>query len=72
MAASNSVEDPSQLAFFRLKRLLDVVGCGTITGFTVTHIDAVCAGWDPEPISHIFPKCLKIQDEIRVVSILHC
>ena len=42
MAASNSVENPSQLALFRLKRLLDVVGCGTISGFTVTHIGRCC------------------------------
>ena len=42
MAASNSVENPSQLAFFMLKRILDVVGCGTITGFTVTHIGRCC------------------------------
>ena len=38
MAASNSVENKSQLDFFMLKRLLDVMGCGTITGFTVTQI----------------------------------
>ena len=42
MAASNSVENPSQLAFFWLKRLLDVVGCGTIIGFTVTQIGRFC------------------------------
>ena len=42
MAASNSVENPFQLAFFRLKRILNVVGCGTITGFTVTHIGPCC------------------------------
>ena len=42
MAESNSVENLSQLAFFRLKRLLDVVGYGTITRFTVTHIWRCC------------------------------
>ena len=60
MAASNSVETPSHLAFLRLKRLLDVVGCGTIGGFTVTHI-GWCVGWDPEPISHAYPICLTTQ-----------
>ena len=42
MASSNSVENPSQLAFFMLKRILDMVGCGTITRFTVTHIKRCC------------------------------
>ena len=42
MAALNSVENPSQLAFFRLNRLLDALGSGTITGFTVTHIGRGC------------------------------
>ena len=42
MAASNSVEKPSQLAFFRLKRFLDVVGYGPILWFTVTQIGQCC------------------------------
>ena len=42
MAESNSVENPSQLAFFRLKRLLDVVRYGTMIGFTVTQIGQFC------------------------------
>ena len=42
MAASNSVENPSQLAFFMLKRLLDVVGCCKITRFTAAHIERCC------------------------------
>ena len=42
ITASNSVENPSQLAFFGLKRLLHVVGCGTITWFTVIHIGRCC------------------------------
>ena len=33
---SRSAENPSQSAFFRLKRLLNVVGCATITWFTLT------------------------------------
>ena len=44
MVASNSVENLPQLAFFRLKRLLDVVGYGTITGFTFTRIGCYVRG----------------------------
>ena len=36
MAASNSV------SFLQVKRLLGVVSCGTITGFTVTRIGRCC------------------------------
>ena len=35
---SRSAENPSQSAFYRLKRLLNVVGCATITGLTLTQI----------------------------------
>ena len=38
MAAFNVVEAPTQLALFRLNRLLDVVGCGTIIGLTITQL----------------------------------
>ena len=39
---SRSAENPSQFAFFRFKRLLNVVGCATITGFTLTQIGRCC------------------------------
>ena len=40
MASSKSVEKSSHLAFLRLKRLLNGVGCGTITGWTLdSHTD---------------------------------
>ena len=39
---SRSAENPSQSAFFRLKRLLNVVGCATITGFTLTDWAMLC------------------------------
>ena len=42
MASSKSVEKSSHLAFLRLKRLLNGVGCGTITGWTVTQIGRCC------------------------------
>ena len=42
MASSKSVEKSSHLAFLRLKRLLNGVGCGTITGWTVTQIGRFC------------------------------
>ena len=42
MAPSKSVETPSQLAFLRLKRLLGVVGCGTIVDFTAAQIGRCC------------------------------
>ena len=42
MASSKSVEKSSHLAFLRLKRLLNGVGCGTITGWTVTQIGWCC------------------------------
>ena len=38
MASSKSIEKSSQLAFLRLKRLLNGVGCGTLTGWRVTQI----------------------------------
>ena len=44
MAASKSVETPSKLAFFVLKRLLGVVCCGTITRFIVTYIGRYVRG----------------------------
>ena len=56
---SRSAENPSQSAFFRLKRLLNVVGCPTITGFTLTQI-AQCCVWgigsrtDFSPIFEMF------------------
>ena len=53
---SRSAENPSQSAFFRLKRLLDVVGCETITGFTLTQIRRCCV-WgigSRTAFSHIF------------------
>ena len=42
MASSNSVEKSSHSDFLRLKRLLNEVGCGTITGWTVTQIWRCC------------------------------
>ena len=42
MASAKSVEKLSHLAFLRLKRLLNGVGCGTITGWTVTQIGRFC------------------------------
>ena len=42
MASSKSVEKLSHLAFLRLKRLLNRVGCGTITGWTDTEIGWCC------------------------------
>ena len=53
---SRSAENPSQSAFFRLKRLLNVVGCATITGFTLTQIGRCCV-WGVglrTDFSHIF------------------
>ena len=46
MELTYSVESLSQFVFFRLKRLLDVVGCGTITRFTVTHIGLMLCARD--------------------------
>ena len=42
MASSKSVEKSSNLAFLVLTRLLNGVCCGTITGWTVTHIWQCC------------------------------
>ena len=42
MASSKSVEKSSHLAFLRLKRLLNGVGSGTITGWAVTQIGRCC------------------------------
>ena len=42
MASSKSIEKSSHLAFLGLKRLLNEVGCGTITGWTVTQIGRCC------------------------------
>ena len=42
MASSKSVDKSSHLAFLRLKRLLNGVGYGTITGWTVTQIGRFC------------------------------
>ena len=42
MASSKSVEKSSRLAFLRLNRLLNGVGCGTIVGWTVTQIRRCC------------------------------
>ena len=53
---SRSAENPFQSAFFRLKRLLNVVGGATITGFTLTHIGQRCV-WgigSRTDFSHIF------------------
>ena len=53
---SRSDENPSQSAFFRLNRLLNVVGCATITGFTLTQIGQCCV-WgigSRTDFSHIF------------------
>ena len=56
MAVSNSVENPSQLVFFRLKCILDVVGCGTRTVFTVKYIGRCCVRrmGSRTDFSHIF------------------
>ena len=52
---SRSTENPSQSASFRLKHLLYVVGCATITGFTLTWGYVVCWGiWPRTDFSHIF------------------
>ena len=55
---SRSAENPSQSAFFSLKRLLNVVGCSTITGFTLTQIGrGRCCVWgigSRIDFSHIF------------------
>ena len=53
---SRSAENSSQSAFFRLKRLLNVVGCATIIGFTLTQIGRCCVWWigSRTDISHIF------------------
>ena len=51
------VEYPNQSAFLRLKRLLYGVGCGTITGFTETHIGR-CWVWGTGSridFPHMFP-----------------
>ena len=69
MAASNSVENLSQLAFFRLKSILDVMGYGTIIGFKVTQIGQCCVreiGFRTD-FSHISEM---FEDKIRVVSLL--
>ena len=53
---SRSAENPFQPAFFRLKRLLNVVGCATITGFTLTQIGRCCV-WgilSKTAFSHLF------------------
>ena len=53
---SRSAENHSKSAFFRLKRLLNVVGCATITGFTLTQIGR-CYVWgigSRTDFSHIF------------------
>ena len=53
---ARSTENPSQSAFFRLKRLLNVVGCATITGFTLKQIGRCCV-WgigSRTDFSHIF------------------
>ena len=42
MYSSKSVEKSSHLAFSMLKRLLNGVCCGTITGWTVTQIRRCC------------------------------
>ena len=42
MASSNSVDKSCHLAFLRLKRLLNGVGCGTISGWTDTQIGRCC------------------------------
>ena len=41
---SRSTENPSQSAFFRLKCLLNVVGCAKITGCILTQIGGVVYG----------------------------
>ena len=53
---SRSAENPFQSAFFMLKRLLNVVGCATITGFTLTQLGRYCV-WgigSRTDFSHIF------------------
>ena len=53
---SRSAENTSQSAFFRFKRLLNVVGCATITGFIMTQIGRCCV-WgigSRTDFSHIF------------------
>ena len=53
---SNAAENPSQLPFFTLKRLLNVIGCTTITVFTRTLIEWCCV-WvigSRTDFSHIF------------------
>ena len=42
MASSKYVEKSPYFVFLRLKRLLNGVGCGTITGWTVTQIGRFC------------------------------
>ena len=52
---------PNQSAFLRLKCLLNGVGCGTITGFTVTHIGQ-CWVWgigSRIDSSHMFPMLVE-------------
>ena len=77
MAASNSIENPSQLAFLQLKRLLDVVACDTITRFTVTYIGQCCVrgmGSRTEFLTHI-RDVWRYKYAIRAVSffnIAHC
>ena len=39
---SRSAKNHSQSSFFRLKGLLNVVGCATITGFRLTQIGRCC------------------------------
>ena len=44
-----------------LKRFLNGVGCGTITGFTVTHIGRcwVCGMGSRIDLSHMFPMLVE-------------
>ena len=51
---SRSTENPSQSTFFRLKRLLNVVSCATITGFTLTQIGCCYVVGSRTDFSHIF------------------
>ena len=69
---SRSAENPSQSAFFRLKRLLNVIGCVIITGFTLKQIGlcCVCGGLDREHTSHTYLKCFDDANEVRVVPFL--
>ena len=72
MASSKSVEKSSHLAFLMLKRLLNGVGCGTITGWTVTQIGRCCVrgtGSRTDFPTHI-RNVLRYKDEVRVVSFL--